>query len=51
MPSIPSRLFKGTSNVLPEKIRITHVMQYSLHVQNVEGRVNLHPWILVLVVE
>ena len=24
--------------------RITHVMQYSLHVQNVEGRVNLDPW-------
>ena len=49
MPPIRSRLFKGTSNVLPE----TTAMQYSLHVQNVEGRVNLDPRarILVLVVE
>ena len=23
---------------------VTHVMQYSLHVQNVEGRMNLDPW-------
>ena len=27
------------------------MMQYSPHVQNVEGRENLDPWILVLVVE
>ena len=33
----------GTSNVF------THVMQYSVHVQIVEGRVNLDPWIFVLV--
>ena len=31
--------------------RVTHVMQYSLHVRNVEIRVNLDLWILVLVVE
>ena len=31
--------------------RVTHVIQYSLHVRNVEGRVDLDPWILVLVVE
>ena len=30
---------------------VMHVMQYSLHVQNVEGHVNLDPWILALVVE
>ena len=24
--------------------RITHMMQYSLHLQNVEGRLNLDPW-------
>ena len=37
MSSIRSGLFKGTSN--------------SFHVQNVEGRVNLDPWLLVLVVD
>ena len=24
--------------------QLRHMMQYSLHVQNVEGRVNLDPW-------
>ena len=47
MPSILSRLFNGTSNVLPETSDSFHVMQYSLNVQSVEGRVNLDPWILV----
>ena len=36
MPSI-------CSNLLPETTA-SHTMQYSLHVQNVEGRVNLDPW-------
>ena len=48
MPSVRSRL-----NVkrITRKNRVMHVMQYSLHVRNVEGRVNLEPRIVVLVVE
>ena len=41
----------GSTSPSPGNKRVTHVMQYSLHVQNVEGCVNLNPWTLVLVVE
>ena len=49
MPS--TRDFYGNVKRITKNNRAIHVMQYSLYVQNVEGRVNLDPWILVLVEE
>ena len=47
MPCLPNASGQYAINTL-ERItrnnRATHVMQYSVHVQNVESRVNLDPW-------